>query len=129
MWPNFGKLSCVVCSGVLVCVVVCVCVVVVLWRCGVSIQNLGVSIQNVPVCTLDFFKDVSGPSNPPDELAQKCFEKKSFLHFFFESSESDRVFNYLHDSNSIFRARGINSEIFFGRTVYGSHPIGNGTSR
>ena len=26
--------------------------------------------------------------------------------FFFESSESDRVFNYLHDSNSIFRARG-----------------------
>ena len=33
-----------------------------------------------------------------------------FLHFFFESSESDRVFNFLHDSNSIFRARGINSE-------------------
>ena len=28
--------------------------------------------------------------------------------FFFESSESDRVFNYLHDSNSIFRT--INSE-------------------
>ena len=45
MWANFGKLSCVVCSGVVWCGVVwCVCVVVVLWRCGVSIQN-------VPVCT------------------------------------------------------------------------------
>ena len=32
------------------------------------------------------------------------------LPFFFESSESDRVFNYSHDSNSIFRAGGINSE-------------------
>ena len=50
MWANFGKLSCVVCSGVL-CVLWCVCVVVVLWRCGVSIQNPRVSIQNVPVCT------------------------------------------------------------------------------
>ena len=30
------------------------------------------------------------------------------------------VFNYLHDSNSIFRARGINSEICFGRTVIAS---------
>ena len=40
-----------------------------------------------------------------------------FLHFFFESSESDHVFNYLHDSNSIFRARGINAEIFSGGTV------------
>ena len=43
----------------------------------------------------------------------KMFRKKipfgRFLHFFFESSESDRVFNYLFDSNSIFRARGINS--------------------
>ena len=45
---------------------------------------------------------------PSDEL---------FLHFSFESSESDRVFNHLHDSNSIFRARGINSEWIFGRTV------------
>ena len=49
MWPNFGKLSCVVCSGVL-CVLWCVCVVVVLWLCGVSIQNPRVSIQTVPVC-------------------------------------------------------------------------------
>ena len=37
--------------------------------------------------------------------------------FFFESSESDRVFNYLHDSNSIFRVGRINSEWVFGRTV------------
>ena len=44
-------LCCVLCSGVRVVVCVCVCVVVVLWRCGVSIQNLRVSIQNVPVCT------------------------------------------------------------------------------
>ena len=33
--------------------------------------------------------------------------------FFFERSESDRVFNYLPDSNSIFRVGGIISEIFF----------------
>ena len=50
------------------------------------------------------------------------FRKKSlsdelFLHFFFESSESDRVFNYLHDSNSIFRAGRIKSEWFRARTV------------
>ena len=37
-------------------------------------------------------------NSPSDEL---------FLHFFFEISESDGVFNYLHDSNSIFRAGGI----------------------
>ena len=37
--------------------------------------------------------------------------------FFFESSESDCVFNYLHDSNSIFRVGGIKSENVFGRTV------------
>ena len=37
--------------------------------------------------------------------------------FFFESSESDRFYNYLHDSNSIFRAPGINSEWVSGGTV------------
>ena len=60
----------------------------------------------------DFFfkKKVSRPSNPPGELAQHVSKKKNppsdeiFLHFSFESSESDRVFNYLHDSNSIFQA-------------------------
>ena len=36
-------------------------------------------------------------------IGPKCFEKKSlsdelFFQFFFESSESDRVFNHSHDS-------------------------------
>ena len=60
---------------------------------------------------------------PARSISPKCFEKKK-IHFgrvippfFFESSESDRVFNYLHDSNSIFRAAGINSETFSGGTV------------
>ena len=39
--------------------------------------------------------------------------------FFFESSESDRFSDYLHDSSSIFRARGINSENVPGCTVKG----------
>ena len=62
------------------------------------------------------------PSNPPDELAQNVSNKipvgRFILPFFFESSESDRVFIYLHDSNSIFRARGIKSEWFRARTVW-----------
>ena len=41
-----------------------------------------------------------------------------FLHFSFESSGSDRVFNYLHDSNSIFRVGRIQSENFFGYMVH-----------
>ena len=61
------------------------------------------------------------PNNPPDELAQnvskKSFSDELFLHFFFESSESHRVFNHSHDSNSIFRVGRMYSEIFFGRTV------------
>ena len=70
-----------------------------------------------------FPKMFQDPSNPPDELVQHVSRKNPrqtnyFLIFSFESSESDRVFNYLHDSNSIFRARGINSEWFFGRTVH-----------
>ena len=68
-----------------------------------------------------FFESFSELSNPSDELAQNVSKKylsnELFLHFFFESSEPDRGFNYLDDSNSIFRAAGINSEIFFGRTV------------
>ena len=36
----------------------------------------------------------------------------------FESSESYRVFNYLHDSNSILWAAGINSEKVMGRIVF-----------
>ena len=46
--------------------------------------------------------------SPSDEL---------FLHFSSKVQESDRVFNYLHDSNSIFRAGGIKSEWVRARTV------------
>ena len=44
------------------------------------------------------------------------------LDFSFECSESSRVFNYLHDSHSIFRAAGINTEIFLGRMVIATDP-------
>ena len=70
-----------------------------------------------------FQKNVSGPSNPPDELTQHVSKKKKkpfgriIFPFFFESSESDRFFNYLHDSNSIFRVGRINSENISARTV------------
>ena len=41
-----------------------------------------------------FKKNVSRPSNPPDELAQNVSKKslsdEFFLHFSFESSEYDR---------------------------------------
>ena len=53
-----------------------------------------------------FSKNVSEPSNPPDELAQNVSKKslsdEFFLHFFCKSSESGRFFIYLHDSNSFF---------------------------
>ena len=54
-----------------------------------------------------------------------CFEKKKTVGriiapFFFESSESDRVFISLHESNSIFRAQGINSEWVSARIVRAS---------
>ena len=63
------------------------------------------------------------PKNPPDELAQNVSKKKKhfsdefFLQFPFEGSEFYRVFNYLHDSNSIFRAAGIISKGVFERRV------------
>ena len=51
---------------------------------------------------------------PSDELAQNVSNKFFFGRiippFSFESSESHRVFKCVHDSNSIFRAAGINSE-------------------
>ena len=52
-----------------------------------------------------FSKNISEPLNPPDELAQNVLKKSisDELFLFFESSESDRFSNYLHDSNSIFR--------------------------
>ena len=70
----------------------------------------------------DFFrKNVSEPSNPSDELVQHVSKRNlfrtKFSSFFFTSSESYRVFHYLHDSNSIFLAEGIISETFFGRIV------------
>ena len=76
----------------------------------------------------DFFhKNVSRPSNPPDELAQKCFEKKknprrtNYSSIFSAKVQNLAVFFiYLHDSNSFFWARWINSEIFSGGTVSSS---------
>ena len=66
-------------------------------------------------------KNFSGPSNLLDELHQNV--SKTFfgriIPLFFEISESDRVFNYLHDSNSIFWAGIINSEWVFGRGIGG----------
>ena len=53
--------------------------------------------------------------------SSKCFEKipfgRNYSSFSFERSESYSVFNCLHDSHSIFRAAGRNSEIFSARTV------------
>ena len=59
----------------------------------------------------------TGQMNWPKMFRKKFLVGRIIPPFFFESSESDRVFNYLHDSNSIFRARRINSEIFFGRKL------------
>ena len=51
-----------------------------------------------------------GTPNPPDELAQHVSKNPFRTKFSFECSESYRVSNYLHDSNSIFRPARINSE-------------------
>ena len=76
------------------------------------------------VCvSLSLFLRAVGPSNPPDELAQNVSKKslsdELFLHF---SSKVQNLtvffFYYSHDSNSIFRARRINSEWVFRCTVY-----------
>ena len=67
-------------------------------------------------------KNVSSPSNPPDELAQNISKKSPsdelFLHF-SAKVQNLSIFNYLHASNSIFRARGIKSEWVSGGTVTG----------
>ena len=67
-----------------------------------------------------FSENVSGPSNrqmnQPNMFRKKIPVGRIILTFFFESSESDRVFNYLHDSNSIFRAGIINAEWVGART-------------
>ena len=66
-------------------------------------------------------KNVSEPSNPPEELAQhvskKIFFGRIVRPFFFERAESDRFSMFFHDSNSIFRAGRINSENVPGCTV------------
>ena len=54
----------------------------------------------------------------PQTRQRKTFSDELFLHFSFDSSESDRVFSYLHDSNSILRVWWIKSENFFGYTVF-----------
>ena len=47
-----------------------------------------------------FSKNVSGPSNPSDELAQNVSKKflldELVLHLFCKSAESGRFFIYLH---------------------------------
>ena len=70
-----------------------------------------------------FFEKCLRTPNLPDELAQNVSKKslsdKLFLCFFFEGSETDRFFNYFHDSNSIFRAGRTESEKVPGCTVMG----------
>ena len=59
-----------------------------------------------------FSKMFEGSSNPPDELAQNVSEKIPFgriIPLLFSSKVQNLTLflNYLHDSNSIFRARRI----------------------
>ena len=71
----------------------------------------------------DFFsKNVSRPSTPPDELAQNVSKKKknrrtNYSSIFLKKFRIWPFFNYLHDSNSIFWAQGIQSEWVSGGTV------------
>ena len=61
-------------------------------------------------------KNVWEPSNPPDELAKKCFEKKknpfrtNYSSIFLRKIRIWPFFSNLRDSNSIFRVERINSE-------------------
>ena len=63
------------------------------------------------------FEDPQTRQMKKPKMFRKIFFGRIIPPFFFESSESDRVFNYLHDSNSIFRARGNNSECVSGCMV------------
>ena len=73
-------------------------------------------------------KNVSRPSNPPDELAQNVSKKNhrrtNYSSIFLQKFRIWPFFNYLHDSNSIFRARGIKSEWVSGGTVSRSNRTG-----
>ena len=63
--------------------------------------------------------------NPQDELAQNVSKKMLFGRIIFSSgsSESYRVFNYLQNKNSIFRARRIIQKgLRAARYLYG-HPV------
>ena len=67
----------------------------------------------------DFFqkkKNVSGPSNPPEELAQNVSKKKKSdeLFLFLQKCRIWPFLNYLHDSNSIFGPRELNQNGFSG---------------
>ena len=69
-----------------------------------------------------FQKNVSRPSNPPDELAPNVSKKNprrtNYSSIFSAKVQNLAVFFiYLHDSNSIFRAGEINSEWVSGCTV------------
>ena len=55
--------------------------------------------------------------NQPKMFRKKIPVGRIIPPFFFGRSESDHFCNYLHDSNSIFRAGGINSEWVRARTV------------
>ena len=74
-----------------------------------------------------FFKEKCFKTLKPARwISPKCFEKKKslsdelFLHFSAKVQNLTVFFNYLHDSNSIFWARGINSEWVSGGTVSAS---------
>ena len=66
-------------------------------------------------------KNVSRPSNTPDELdrnvSKKTLSDELFLHFSSTVQKLTVFFNYSHDSNSIFRVGRINSENISARTV------------
>ena len=68
------------------------------------------------------FLNVSGPSNPPDELAQNVSKKNphrtNYSSIFLRKCRFWPFLNYLHDMNSFFWAQRIKSELFFGRTVF-----------
>ena len=49
-------------------------------------------------------------------VSKKSLSDELFLHF-SSKVQNLTVCKYLHDSNSIFRAAGINTETFFGRMV------------
>ena len=79
-----------------------------------------------------FCKNVSRPSNPPDELAQNVSKKipsgRIIPPFFLRKCRIWPFLNYLHDSNSIFPGPGeLIQNGFSGRTVRAGS-LGSGVS-